>query len=136
MSLQSGTLTDCLFTNTADYTAYASSNSEATLLAGANLQPVFYRGFFAPCRPRGVAFDILARGTLSTTATPTITFKVRMGTSGALAINGTVIGASAAITTGSHRRIEGRPLRSSTVSFNYSKCTSLLRCASFAARSG
>lgn len=100
MSLQSGTLTDCLYTNTADHTAVASTNSETTLLAGANLQPVLYRGFFGPHRPRGVAISLLARGVFSNTGTPTLTFKVRMGTAAA-SLAGTTIGASAAITTGS-----------------------------------
>jgi hypothetical protein len=97
MSMQTGTWTECIFTNRADYTALASFTSEASLLGGLNLQPTLYPSFFEGTRSFGRGLSIVARGVLSVTATPTYTFTVRIGTALA-SIGGTVVGISNAIT--------------------------------------
>jgi hypothetical protein len=95
-----GTWTELFSANRADYTAIASFTSELSLLAGVNDQPVFPALFFQQKERR--SFSILARGLLSTTATPSYTFQLRLGTTlGATFISGTSIGVSAAIVTAS-----------------------------------
>ena len=90
-----------IFSNRADYTAFASSASEGSLLAGLNLQPVI------PALSMNESafsrtFSLLARGVVSNTGTPTIIFQVRSGTtSGSTYLSGTSVGVSAAITTSS-----------------------------------
>jgi hypothetical protein len=97
------TWTECTFSNRADYTAVASTNAEASLLAGVNEQPWFPAGYFDQAnRGPGRGISLLARGLLGTTGTPTIIFQVRLGTtSGSAYLAGTSVGVSAAITTSS-----------------------------------
>jgi hypothetical protein len=98
-----GTWTECIFANRADFTAYAPNNtSEGSLLAGVNEQPVIPALFFDGTKAFGRTISILARGVLGTSGTPTITFQARLGTtSGSSSLSGTSVGVSAAITTAS-----------------------------------
>ncbi len=97
-----GTWSELLWCNRADHSALASSNVEASLLAGTNDQPVFPALFFLGRQGIGRAISILARGVFSTTGTPTIIFQARLGTTaGSTYLSGTSVGVSAAITTGS-----------------------------------
>lgn len=91
--------TELLFSNRADFTALASSATEASLLAGLALQPVFPPGFFLQF---GKAVKIKASGVFSTTGTPTLIFQARLGTTQSLTYySGTSIAVSAAVTTSS-----------------------------------
>ncbi len=103
MSQMSGSWTECCFANIADYTAYASSSTEGSLLAGGSADlPAFPPLFFHGKAGRGRAIRIKARGVFSTTATPTLIFQARLGaTSGSSYLSGTSVGISAAITTAS-----------------------------------
>jgi hypothetical protein len=101
-SNMSATWSEVIFNNVSDYTAVASTASEASLLAGVNEQPIIPGGFFI--QPNNVRrmISLVARGVLSTTGTPTIIFQARMGTtSGSATLSGTSVGVSAAITTAS-----------------------------------
>ena len=81
-------------------TALANSSSETSLLTGSKSQPVLSRPFFDLLTGRGVSFE--GNGILSTTSTPTITFKFYLNTTQGIAtLGGTTIGATAAITTAS-----------------------------------
>lgn len=101
-SAYTGTWTEAMFTNRADYTALASFTSEASLLAGGgSVQPVL-QAFFFDSTKVGRAARLLCRGVLGTTGTPTYTFQVRLGTtSGSAFLSGTSVGVSVAITTAS-----------------------------------
>lgn len=93
---------ETLFTSRADYTAVASTASEASLIAGNNVQPTFWAGYFDAYNRPGRTIRILASGIFSTTGTPTMIFQARLGTtSGSSFLSGTSVGVSAAITTGS-----------------------------------
>lgn len=94
--------TDAIFYNSADYSALASSASEATILGGVNDQPaVRALYFYSGSGGRGRKLLIRASGVFSTTGTPNIIFQVRMGTvSGSASLAGTSIGVSQAITCG------------------------------------
>ena len=86
----------------ADFTALASFTSEASLLTGFS-QPVLWHPAL-DFTQIGRAFVLRARGVLSSTGTPTYLFKVRLGSTAMTSDNlapplGTVIGASAALTT-------------------------------------
>jgi hypothetical protein len=97
-----GSWTELFSVNRADYTAISGFTSELSLLtqAGVNDQPVLPALFFHQKDRR--TFGILARGVLSTTATPSYTFQVRLGTTaGAAFISGTSVGVSAVIVTAS-----------------------------------
>ncbi len=97
-----GTWSELIFSNRADYTAVASFTTEASLLSGTNVQPVFPALFFDGTRAFGRTVRLLARGIVSSTGTPTYTFQVRFGTtSGPSFISGTSVAVSAAITTAS-----------------------------------
>lgn len=100
MSALTGTWTECLFANTADHTAVASTASEASLLAGTNRQPVIPSIFFnTGGLGYGKVISLLARGVFSNTGTPTTIFQVRLGTtSGSSYLSGTSVAVSAAIT--------------------------------------
>lgn len=91
---------ELLWANASDGTAYASSASEVSLLTGLNEQPTFWAGTFtSPIRGRR-AFRFRAAGVFSNTGSPTLTFKLRLGTTlGVSDLNGTVIAANSAITT-------------------------------------
>lgn len=94
---------ECLFSNSADYTAKSGFTSEASILGGVNEQPWLYAGFFdQQNRAAGKAVRLIARGVLGTTGTPTYLFTVRLGaTGGSASLTGTQLAASAAITTSS-----------------------------------
>ena len=88
--------------NRADCTAVASTNAEASLLAGQNMQPEIPQGFFKGPEGYGRCFSLLARGVFSTTGAPSLTFQARMSsTVGATTLSGSSLGVSSAITTGS-----------------------------------
>jgi len=96
-----GTWSELMFVNKSDYTAYASSSTEGSLLAGGgNEQPIIPATFWLGKPGTLRTISLLARGVLSTTSTPTIIFQVRIGsTSGSSFLSGTSVGVSAAITT-------------------------------------
>lgn len=98
-----GTWTEAIYTNTADYTAVASFTTETSLLSGTNRQPVLPALFFDQGgRAQGRAISILGRGVLSCTGTPTYILTIRLGTtSGPSYISGTTVGITAAITCAS-----------------------------------
>src|SRR4051812_22996539 len=63
-----GSWAECLFSNRSDYTAFNTSASEGSLLAGVNVQPEFPAGFWTQGnRGFGRAITLLARGILGTT---------------------------------------------------------------------
>ena len=91
-----------LYNRYSDFTALASFTSEASLLTGFS-QPVLWHPALDFTQV-GRQFRLSGRGVLSSTGTPTYLFKVRLGSTAMTADNlapplGTVIGASAAITT-------------------------------------
>lgn len=91
---------DTMFVSRADFTAVASTASEASLLAGLNNQPVFPAFEFTSTDGFGKAYRLKARGVFSTTGTPTMTFQARLGsTAGSTYLSGTSVGVTAAITT-------------------------------------
>lgn len=97
-----GTWSECLFSNRADYNAFASSAAEGSLLAGVNQQPVIPALYFDGTKGFGRSISLLARGVLGTTGTPTVVFQVRLGTTaGSSTLTGSSVGVSAAITTAS-----------------------------------
>lgn len=92
---------DCYYAQAGTFTAVANTASETSLLTGANLQPTIYPpNLLMGGGVTAKAFRIRANGILSTTATPTMTFKFYLATSLA-ALTGLTIGATAAITTAS-----------------------------------
>lgn len=99
-SFQSNTVSDLIFSHESAMTAVANTISETSLIASAdNIQPQFKQGIF---NRKGVSFRILARGVFSVTGTPTLTFRLRLGTTaGTSTLTGTVIGITNAITTAS-----------------------------------
>jgi hypothetical protein len=97
-----GTWTELMWSNSADFTALASSASEGSLISGLNDQPVLSALFFHNKVGRYRSISLLARGVFSNTGTPTLTFQARLGTTaGSSYLSGTSVGVSAAITTGS-----------------------------------
>lgn len=99
-SFTTGTVTELMFVNTADYTAVDTTASEASLLAGVNEQPVIPAFFFFNKQGRNRCVRIEAEGILGTTSTPTLQFQIRFGTTaGSTFLSGTSVGISAAITT-------------------------------------
>lgn len=101
-SFLTGTVSELLFANRADFTPLASFTSEASLLAGTNQQPVIPALFFNDNKGFGRSISFMARGVLGSTSTPTYTFQARLGTTaGSAYLGGTSVGVSAAITTAS-----------------------------------
>jgi len=101
-TMGTNTWPELFFVNKAAATANANSSSEASLLAGLNAQPTVSPPTWAPQSGRTSAVSLWASGILSTTGTPTLTFYVRSSTTqGSGTLSGTVLGQSAAITTGS-----------------------------------
>jgi hypothetical protein len=92
----SRTYTEVFYENVADATVVASFTAEASLLTGL-LQPIIGAEYFDRSDGVGRALRIVARGNVSSTATPTYTFTLRFGTSS----GGILLGTTAAITTGS-----------------------------------
>jgi len=102
MSGTTGTWTELMYANGADFTAVANSAVEASLLAGQNDQPTIGSNFFFNKQGlrRGIVLE--AQGIIGTTSTPTIIFQARLGTTvGSASLTGASIGVSAAITTAS-----------------------------------
>lgn len=100
MSTTTGTWSELMWVNIADFSALASSASEGSLLSGVNDQPMFNPPFWHNRQGRGRTILIDAMGVFSTTGTPTLIFQVRLGTtSGSAYLSGTSVGVSAAITT-------------------------------------
>ena len=99
-SALTGTWTECIFSNVADFTTLSSFTSEASLLGGTNQQPAFPALFFNDNRARGRAITVRGMGVLSSTGTPTYTFTFRLGTTaGSSYLSGTQVGVTAALTT-------------------------------------
>jgi hypothetical protein len=97
-----GTWAELMFQSTADFTAVASTNSEATLLAGVNEQPTIPALYFFNKQGKYRAIKLRGAGVFSTTSTPTMIFQVRSSTTqGSSTLSGASLGVSAAITTGS-----------------------------------
>lgn len=98
-----GTYNECIYANRSDFTAYASSSSEGSLLVNTpDYLPYIPANHFLSSGSAGRSIVILASGILGTTSTPTITFQVRFGeTAGAAYLSGSSVGVSAAITTSS-----------------------------------
>lgn len=96
-----GTWNELMFCNSSDYTAYASSATEGSLIAGGgNEQPVIPATYFLNKPGYLRSISLIGRGVFSNTSTPTIIFQVRIGsTSGSSNLSGTSVGVSAAITT-------------------------------------
>lgn len=90
------------FSNRQDFTAYASSASEGSLISGGgNEQPKIPAFLLDGNQAWGKVIEIEAEGILGSTGTPTYTFQVRLGTTqGASDLTGTSVGVSAAITAG------------------------------------
>src|SRR5947209_4389955 len=102
MSLITGIPTECLFSNNADGTALATFTAEASLMQGwGGVQPVIPAGFYTNIQ-QGTSkrLTVRATGIVSSTATPTYTFFVRLNTAQGV-ITGTSVAQSVAITTGS-----------------------------------
>lgn len=101
-SALTGTWSELIFGNRADYTANASTSTETSLLVGVNQQPVLPALFFNDLRGFGRTVSLWGGGVVGSTGTPTNTFQLRLGTSsGASSLAGTSVGVSAAITMAS-----------------------------------
>lgn len=104
-SFLTGTNVEIIYASTAAGTAKASFTSEAQIndTAGMGPQAFLPADFFGMAGGRDLAIGkgirIVARGILSSTATPTYTFTVRGGA--AAATTGAILGGTAALTTGS-----------------------------------
>jgi hypothetical protein len=102
MSGTTGTWTELMYANGADFTAFNTSASEGTLLSGVNEQPTIPSNFFFNKQGLRRSIIIEAQGVLGTTSTPTIIFQVRMSsTVGSATLSGASLGVTAAITTAS-----------------------------------
>jgi hypothetical protein len=95
------TFAELFFINTANFGAVASTSSETSLLGTNNEQPWIPPGTFDQGnRAYGRTILIEARGTFSTTSTPTMIFQVRLGsTIGSSYLSGTSVGVSGTITS-------------------------------------
>lgn len=103
MSATTGTWSELMFANSADYTAFNTSNAEGSLLAGGNNeQPVIPALYFFNKQGRQRTIRLTAQGVCGSTGTPTMTWQLRLGTtSGSAYLSGASIGVSAAITMAS-----------------------------------
>lgn len=99
------TYAEQFFCNNADYTAVASTASEASLLAGGgDQQPMIPAGFLTALGAQNIGKSLRfeAAGVFSTTGTPTLIFQTRLGTTvGDADLSGVSVGLSTTITTGS-----------------------------------
>lgn len=96
------TYAELAFQNNADHTAVASTNAEATLLAGTNKQPKIPAFSMENNGPFAKGFSIQAAGVLGSTGTPTYIWRVRISTTaGSGTLSGSVLGVNAAATAGS-----------------------------------
>jgi hypothetical protein len=93
--------TRTIYASNADFTAVANTASEASLIAGTNLQPTLVKFCLEdPVAVAGKSWRLRAAGVLSTTGTPSLTFKNRLSaTAGTSQLGGASVGSSAAITT-------------------------------------
>lgn len=100
MSFQTGTNVELIYMNTTSGTAKASFTSEVQIndVTGMGQQAQLPPPFFTP-GTIGKTLRIVARGILSSTATPTYTFTVRLGAAGST--TAAIALGSAALTTGS-----------------------------------
>jgi hypothetical protein len=100
MSNQSGTWMDLIYASPTPGTAKSGFTTEVAINDTAGMGPVavLQPNFFLPGYGIQKAIRIIARGILSSTATPTYTFTVRLGAQGS--ITAAIILGSAAITTG------------------------------------
>lgn len=95
-----GTVTELIEVNRADYTAHANSTSEVSIIAGPNLQPTLPAGILSGIKGYGKTFRLEMEGVVSTTGTPTIIFTIRASsTQGTGTVSGTQLGVTAAITS-------------------------------------
>jgi hypothetical protein len=103
MSFLTGTNAELIYASTAAGTAKASFTSEVTINDTAAMGPQAYlpKGFFPPDRHQAVgkSVRIICCGIVSSTATPTFTWTVRGGASGAT--SGAILAGTAALTTAS-----------------------------------
>jgi hypothetical protein len=103
MSFITGTNTELIYASTGVGIAKNTFTAETALNDEATMGPQVYlpAGFWLPTRTAiGRGIHIVARGIVSSTATPTYTFTVRLGASEA-ATTGPIILGSAALTTAS-----------------------------------
>lgn len=103
MSFVTGTNTELLYASTAIGIAKASFTSETALNDEATMGPQAYlpAGFWLPTKASlGRGIKVVARGIVSSTATPTYTFTVRLAASEA-ATTGPIVLGTAALTTAS-----------------------------------
>jgi hypothetical protein len=102
-SATTGMWEELMFVNSADYTAFNTSSSEGSLLAGGNNeQPVLPALFFFNKQGRQRTIRLTASGVIGSTSTPTVIFQLRLGTtSGSSYLSGASIGVTAAITMAS-----------------------------------
>lgn len=100
MSFLTGTNFELIYQNVASGTAKASFTSEAQIndTTGMGAQAVLPARFWSPFYGEDRTIRILARGIISSTATPTYTFTCRLGAAGTTA---PIVLGSGAITTGS-----------------------------------
>lgn len=102
MSQYTTTCTEVLFQNNAEYTAVASFTSETSFIPGGdNAQPTLGGQYFLLNGKGAIPpkVRLIGKGIVSSTGTPTYTLKIRLSTSQAQDASGTVIAASAAVTT-------------------------------------
>jgi hypothetical protein len=101
MSYLTGTNQELIYANIASGTAKASFTTEANLndTAGMGERPSLPPSFWAPPYGVGKGLRIKASGIVSSTATPTYTLTIRLGTNGA--ITGPIILGTVAMTTAS-----------------------------------
>lgn len=90
-----------LFVNTADATAFNTSASEGTIIAGLHGQPTLPARFFHQDEGgKGKSIGYRLAGIIGTTGTPTIIYQVRISTTqGTSTLSGSSLAVSAAITT-------------------------------------
>jgi hypothetical protein len=102
MSFITGTNEELIYTSTATGTAKASFTSEVAIndTTAMGPQPVLPAYFWLPQGGSAKALRVTAHGILSSTATPTYTFTLRLATSTA-GTTGPIVLGSAALTTGS-----------------------------------
>lgn len=102
MSFLTGTNTELIYASTSAGTAKNTFTSEVQIndTTGMGVQPHLPADFWLPNNTsKGRGIRIVARGILSSTATPTYTFTVRLGAAGNT--SSAIILGSAALTTGS-----------------------------------
>lgn len=102
MSFLTGTNTELIYASAAPGTAKASFTTEVAIndTAGMGVQAHLPADFWLPTKHSiGQGIRIVARGILSSTATPNYTFSLRLGTAGNT--SAAVVLGSAALTTGS-----------------------------------